>query len=320
MNNTESSTRVLRYGFLLVPNFTHIGFATAVEPLRMVNMISAQPCYQIITISSDGAAVSASNGVRVLPDYAIAATPLLDVLFVCGPNPLLRSGDQIILNWLRRLAGKGTALGGICTGSHILARAGLLNGYRCTIHWEDREQLIEDFPHIIVSPNLFELDRDRYTCSGGTAPVDMMLELVARLPNGKELAVTVSELMVCERIRSSGERQRIPLQQQLGSLQPKLTEAVAIMEANLEEPIAIDELAQYIALSRRQLERLFRTHLHCSPTDYYVKLRLQKARQLLRKTPASVADIALACGFISSSHFTTRYRKFYGVTPRSERC
>jgi transcriptional regulator GlxA family with amidase domain len=307
------------YGFLLVPNFTHIGFAAAIEPLRMANMVNGGELFQMVTISSNGAAVAGSNGVRVLPDCALQPAPAMNVLFVCGPNPLVYDGDKDVISWLRRLSRQRMALGGICTGSHILARAGLLDGYRCTIHWEDREQLIEEFPHIIVSPNLFELDRDRYTCSGGTAAVDMMLELISQLPDGKALAVAVSELMVCERIRSSSERQRVPLQQQLGTLQPKLTDAVTIMEANLEEPIAMDELARYIGLSRRQLERLFRDHLHSSPGDYYLRLRLQLARQLLRKTARPVAEVALSCGFISSSHFTTRYRKFYGVTPSLER-
>ena len=203
-----------------------------------------------------------------------------------------------------------SALGALCTGSYLLARAELLNGYRCTIHWENLASLREEYPRLIISSELFEVDRDRYTCSGGTAPLDMMLHLIARQQD-QPLAAAISEEFLCERIRGRHDRQRIPLRLRLGTSQPKLIEAVALMEANLEEPMSPDELALHVGLSRRQLERLFQKYLSCVPTRYYLELRLARARQLLLQTTMSIVDVAFACGFVSAPHFSKCYRDFF---------
>jgi transcriptional regulator GlxA family with amidase domain len=176
----------------------------------------------------------------------------------------------------------------------------------------------EEFPHLIVSPELFEIDRDRYTCSGGTAPLDMMLHLITQ-QHGRELAAAISEEFICERIRGHNDRQRIPLRLRLGTSQPKLVEAVSLMEANIEEPMSPDELALHVGLSRRQLERLFQKYLSCVPTRYYLELRLARARQLLLQTKMSIVDVAFACGFVSAPHFSKCYRDFFGLPPRDER-
>lgn len=307
------------YGFLLVPGFTLIGFSSAVETLRMANMAGDAELFHWSTISPDGAPVMASNGVPVQPDWALDQAPAMDTVFVCGSNPIPARIDPGCLNWLRRQARQGAALGGICTGSYWLARAGLLDGYRCTMHWEDTERLLTDFPDIIVSKRIYEIDRDRYTCSGGIAPVDLMVAIIRQQTGSHEIAAKVSELMVCERIRSTRDPQRIPLRQQIGTSQPKLTEVVTLMENNLEEPLSKEELAQFIHVSVRQLERLFQEYLKCTPNAYYLELRLQRARQLLLSTEQSIIDVAAACGFVSVTHFTHRYREYFGTTPGRER-
>lgn len=269
-------------GFLVIPNFTTIGFASAVETLRMANLAARRAMFQTLIIAADMEPVSASNGMRILPEYTIKDAPKLDMLFVVGPNPIVSDHNtRAILNWLRKLAHDQVALGGICTGSHLLARANLLTGYRCTIHWEDIEALKERFPGIIISSQLFELDRDRYTSSGGVASMDMCLQLIAREPGGREIAEHAAELLLCDRVRSSQERQRVPLRQRLGTSQPKLSQVVSIMEANLEDPVTLEELAQLNDISVRQLERLFHKHLQSTPSQYYLELRLSRARQLL---------------------------------------
>jgi transcriptional regulator GlxA family with amidase domain len=176
----------------------------------------------------------------------------------------------------------------------------------------------DEFPELIVSSELFELDRERYTCSGGTAPLDMMLTLVAR-NHGAELATSISEQFICERIRDSKDRQRIPLRQRFGASQPKLVETVELMENNIEEPMKLDELARHVGISRRQLERIFQKHLNCVPTRYYLELRLRRARELLLRTPRSIVDVAFSCGFVSAPHFSKCYRDFFGKPPREER-
>jgi transcriptional regulator GlxA family with amidase domain len=176
----------------------------------------------------------------------------------------------------------------------------------------------EAFPRVAVSYELFEIDRDRYTSAGGTAPLDMMLNLISQ-QIGADTATSISEAFACERIRGRHDRQRIPLQLRLGTSQPKLIEAVSIMESNIEEPISLDELARHVGVSRRQLERLFQKHLHCVPTRYYLELRLARARQLLLQTSISIVDVAFACGFVSAPHFSKCYRDYYGIPPREER-
>lgn len=323
--DTSATTKASRadsplcYGFLLVPGFTLIGFASATEPLRMVNRCDHGLRYRWHTISVDGQLTRSSNGVAVQPDYSMADCPPLDALFVCGSNPIPPRIERAHLDWLRKMAQRGAALGGICTGSFWLAKAGLLDGYRCTLHWEDAGRFLADFPKIAASTRLYEIDRDRYTCSGGIAPVDMMLNLIRRQADGDELAAMAAELMVCERIRSTDDRQRVPLRQRIGTSQPKLIEAAALIESNLEEPLSVDELARHVKLSARQLERLFNEHLQCTPGAYCLELRLARARQMMLGTEEAIIDIAAACGFASVAHFTRKYHEHFGIPPGKER-
>lgn len=305
-------------GFLQVPNYSMIAFAAAVEPLRVANLITGRELYRWHVVTLDGEPVAASNGLSMQPAIAASSVPRLDLLLVCSGVRVRDTATKSLLFWLRKFANTDAALGAICTGSYLLAKAELLNGYRCTIHWENMASMYEEFPQIIVSSELFEIDRDRYTCAGGAAPLDMMMNVIAAR-HGADLASAVSEVCICERIRGRNDRQRIPLRMRLGTSQPKLMKAVALMEANLEEPISLDELSQYVGLSRRQLERLFQKYLSCVPTRYYLELRLARARQLLLQTDMSIVDVAFACGFVSAPHFSKCYRDFFGIPPRDER-
>ncbi|MFO1352487.1 MAG: GlxA family transcriptional regulator [Gammaproteobacteria bacterium] len=313
-----SAAGPLTVGFILVPNFSMIAFSCALEALRMANYVSGSRLYAWLCLSADGGAVRASNNLAIVPDGGIDAARDLDIVLVCGGLGIDRVDCSDLLAWLRMQARRKRKLGGVCTGSYLLARAGVLDGYRCTIHWEHLASLREEFPHLIVSTELFEIDRDRYTCSGGTAPLDMMLHVISR-QHSAELALAISEEFICERIRDRHDRQRIPLRLRLGASQPKLTAAVALMEANIEEPMSPDEIARHVGLSRRQLERSFQKFLQRSPTRYYLELRLQRARLLLLQTSLSIVDVALACGFISAPHFSKCYRNLFGLPPRDER-
>jgi AraC family transcriptional regulator, glycine betaine-responsive activator len=318
MPEQGSTTKIRRIGFLLVADFSLIAFSAAFDALRMANRMRGQKIYEWQVLTYDGQPISSSSELTITPDGDAASATDLDILFVCAGDKVHLAADKSLLFWLRKLAQRKVALGAMCTGSYLLARAGLLDGYRCTIHWENMASMREEFPDVIVSPELFEIDRDRYTCSGGTAPLDMMLNIISR-QHGAQLAVAISEEFICERIRGRHDRQRVPLRLHLGTSQPKLAEAVALMEANLEEPMSLDELARHVRLSRRQLERLFQKHLSCVPTRYYLELRLAKARQLLLQTSMSIVDVAFASGFVSAPHFSKCYRDFYGIPPRDER-
>lgn len=318
MNSTHDPGKPIRLGFLLTPEYSMIAFASAIEPLRMANRLSGKRLYQWTTYTVDGEAVMASNGLEIRPDAAITEVGGLDTLFVCSGLDVERASDRATLSWLKKLGQQRMNFGALCTGAHVLARAGLLDGYRCTLHWENIASMREAFPRVVVSYELFEIDRDRFTSAGGTAPLDMMLNLITQ-QIGADTATAISEAFACERIRGRHDRQRIPLQLRLGTSQPKLIETVSIMESNIEEPISLDELARHVGVSRRQLERLFQKHLSCVPTRYYLELRLARARQLLLQTSISIVDVAFACGFVSAPHFSKCYRDYFGIPPREER-
>lgn len=305
-------------GFLLVPKFSMMAFAAAVEPLRAANRMSGHALYSWHLLTKDGAPVAASNGIVLSPESSIAEARHLTTMFVCAGLDVHLYRDKEVFSWLRRLARNGVHIGALCSASHILARAGLLEGYRCTIHWENLLGFSEEFPDIDVSADLFEIDRNRFTCSGGTAALDMMLHRIA--PRyGKELATAVSDQLIHDRIRGPQDQQRLTLQSRLGIRDAKLLSVVAQMEANIEEPLSRNALARSVELSTRQLERLFGDKLGGTPRRYYLGLRLRHARQMLLQTDLSVLGVALACGFVSASHFSKCYREYFDKTPRDER-
>jgi len=241
----------------------------------------------------------------------------LQRLFVVADEPPLAVSAPLATA-LKQLVRTGCVIGGLSAGVYPLAQLGLLDGYRAAVHWRWHDDFAERFPKVIATSHLFDWDRDRLTACGGLAVLDLLLALLAR-DHGAELAGAVSEELVVERIREGGERQRIPLQNRLGSSHPKLTQAVLLMEANIEEPLTTDEIAQHVCVSRRQLERIFKQYLNRVPSQYYLELRLNKARQMLMQTSKSIIQIGLSCGFSSGPHFSSAYRNFFGATPREDR-
>ena len=306
------------YGFFLHPRFSMLAFTSAVEPLRAANRLSGRKLYEWKIISHDGRPVSSSSLIEVLPHGGLDDFEMLpNVVVVAGLSAQFFE-DRKLFAWLRRLARRGCRIGALSTGSYTLAKAGLLDGYRCTIHWENLTGFREDFSNLDATGELFEIDRGRFTCSGGTAALDLMLSLMA-LEHGRTLATQVAEQFIHERIRDTHDRQRMSLRSRLGISHPKLLKVLELMEEHLEEPLPRSDLARRTGLSTRQLERLFRKFLGRTPTRYYQELRLCRARTLLTQTSLSVLDVALACGFVSASHFSKCYREFFRCTPREER-
>ena len=290
-----------KLGFLLIENFSLMAFTSAVEPLRSANRMAGRTLYEWRLYSIDGGPVSASNGIQVVPHAPMSEVDREKITVLVTGIDVHRYEDDQVLGFLRRMARTGSAIGALCTGAHVLARAGLLENRRCTIHWENLGGFTEEFPEIEVSSDLYEIDRDRFTCSGGTASLDMMLHLIGR-QHGQTLANQVSEQFIHDRIREPHDHQRMELRARLGVSHPKLISVIGEMEGNLEEPLSQTDLADRAGLSTRQLERLFQVfglHTH----RYYLTLRLQRARQLLVQTSMSILSVALACGFVSASHF-----------------
>ncbi|MBT5265198.1 MAG: GlxA family transcriptional regulator [Rhodospirillaceae bacterium] len=308
----------LQVDFVLVPEFSLMAFTSAVEPLRSANRMSGRLLYRWRILSRDGEPVQASNGIEVVAAGSIRDTDRAKVVCVVAGINVHDHVDDRTVGFLRRMARQGAAVGALCTGTHILAKAGLLDDRSCTIHWENIGGFIEEFPEIETTTDIYEIDRDRFTCSGGIAALDMMLHLIGR-QHGQSLANDISEQFIHDRIREPHDHQRMELRTRLGVSHPKLIAVISEMEGNLEEPLSQTELAVEAGLSTRQLERLFRKYLASTPTRYYLNLRLQRARHLLAQTSMSILSVALACGFVSASHFSKCYRECFGKTPRAER-
>jgi transcriptional regulator GlxA family with amidase domain len=315
---TAAATVPFTAGFLLVPGFPMMAFAAAIEPLRAANRLCGEPRFAWRLYSHDGAAVRASNGIEFAADGALDEARGLQLLLVCAGTRDRLPGETNLAKALRRLAHRGCAVGGISLGAYVLARAGLLDGCRCAVHWENLAAFAEEFPRVRTTADLFAVDGRRYTCSGGTAALDMMLQLIAAR-HGVALAKAVSEQFIHPQIRDAGEPQRMAIRARLGVANAKLVAAVGVMESALDEPRDVAAIAAAVDLSRRQLERLFARYLDTTPRAHYLALRLERARMLLRQSTRPILDIAVASGFGSASHFSRCYRELYGRRPSDER-
>lgn len=314
----KEMSQVQRVGFLTLNNFSLIAFSNAVEVLRMANYLSGKEIYQWFVITPDGEPVKASNGLAFSQSTTLDVAGIPDVLLVCGGVNVQNATTPSVVRILRLLDKQGIWLGAICTGSYALAKAGLLDGYRCTIHWENMASLCEEFPNISFLQELFVIDNNRCTCAGGIAPLDLMLTFIsARF--GKKLVAEISDQFMVERARDGKDKQHIPVAARVGSSHKALVEVSALMESNIEEPLSLDELARLAGLSQRHLQRMFRQALSMTPMNYYLNLRLKRARTLLLQTEMSIMSITVACGFQSSCHFSKSYRGLFGYSPSIER-
>ncbi len=304
--------------FLLLERFTLMAFAAALEPLRLANRMANKPLYEWQLISENGETVRCSNGTEVAVSGGMGDIANDALIVVCGGVNVQRATTPGVLSWLRKRARYGNPVAGICTGAWTLAKAGLLDGHRATIHWENHDALIEDFPEIILTKSVFVIHGKRMTSAGGTAPLDLMLTLITN-DEGADLAHAIADQLVYSAIRTTRDTQRLSIPARIGVRHPKLAQVIALMENHIEDPISPADLADQVDMSTRQLERLFRRYLNRSPKRYYMELRLERARNLLMQTDMSVISVALATGFTSPSHFSKCYRAHYDTTPYRER-
>ena len=311
--------------FFLVPDFTMVAFATAIEPLRIANRMLGFEAYRWRLASADGRPVKASNSVECAVDTSLdderrklGGPDRPSMVVVCSGINVESYANNSVFAWLREEYNRGVAVGGLCTGAHVLASAGLLSNKRCAIHWENLPGFSEKYPKANVFADLYEVDQNIYTCAGGTASLDMMLKLIG--DDFDETTVNrVCEQMLTDRVRSPTDRQRLPLRARLGVQNAKVLAIIELMEANLAEPLSLVEIADGVGLSRRQIERLFRQEMGRSPARYYLEIRLDRARHLLVQSSLPVVEVAVACGFVSASHFSKCYRELYARSPQQER-
>jgi len=307
-----------RFVFVLLENFTLLSFAAAVDCLRLANRMSGKQLYAWRVIGEGGETVRSSTGTVFHLDGDLEDMHRDDALVLCGGADVQQSTTKRLLAWLRREARKGLTMGGLCTATYALARAGLLDGKRATIHWENQDSFAEEFDEVDLTKSVFTIDGNRITTAGGTSSIDLFLQVIAN-EHGEELATAVADQQIYSSIRTDQDTQRLSVPTRIGVRHPKLSQVIQMMEQNIEEPISPSILAKDVGMSTRQLERLFRRYLNRSPKRYYMELRLQKARNLLMQTDMSVINVALACGFASPSHFSKCYRAHYETTPYRER-
>jgi transcriptional regulator GlxA family with amidase domain len=323
MSGTDPRRRL--FSFYLLPDFTLLAFSSAIEALRLANAAVGFDAYAWRFVSEDGRGVRSSCGLDLATHSSLAEERALlgggsrpSMAVVCGGVNIQRHRTRPAAAWLRECRRRGVALASLCTGSDILADAGLLDGRRCTIHWENLPDFAERFPALQVSTGVYEIDGDVYTCAGGSASFDMMLHLIQQ-DFGEAVVSRVCDQALVERVRAPSARQRLPLRTQLGTSDPAILAVVEEMQANLMEPLPLPDLAAKVGLSLRQVERLFRREMGRSPARYYLELRLERAHLLLSQSALPIIEIAVACGFIGGSHFWNAYRKAYGCTPKQTR-
>lgn len=312
MSEAPAGTQIVT--LLLVEGFSMMSVASAIEPLRSLNRLIDREAWRWRMASLDGGVLAASNGIPIPTEAAETALPGSHYFLVCGGLRIQSVDERRYLAILRKAVRAGVRVGSLSTGTYLLARAGLLDGYRSTIHWENRPAFQEEFPELICTDKLYEIDRDRLTCSGGTAAMDLMLHLITER-HGADLARRVANQFHHDRIRDERDNQSGGRLERMTSLPPAVRSAVRLMQRHVEDTISIAEIAEKVGMSPRQLERLFLRYLQTSPARYYLSLRIDRARELLLYSDRPILEVAIAAGFTSTSHFAHWFRKLHGVRP-----
>lgn len=312
MSEAPAGTQIVT--LLLVEGFSMMSVASAIEPLRSLNRLIDREAWRWRLASLDGGVLAASNGIPIPTEAAETALPGSHYFFVCGGLRIQSVDERRYLAILRKAVRSGVRVGSLSTGTYLLARAGLLDGYRSTIHWENRPAFQEEFPELVCTDKLYEIDRDRMTCSGGTAAMDLMLHLITER-HGADLARRVANQFHHDRIRDERDNQSGGRLERMTSLPPAVRSAVRLMQRHVEDTISIAEIAEKVGMSPRQLERLFLRYLQTSPARYYLSLRIDRARELLLYSDRPVLEVAIAAGFTSTSHFAHWFKKLQGVRP-----
>ena len=307
-----------RFVFVLMEHFTLLSFSSALDALRIANRMSGKKLYDWTFIGESDEFVSCSAGTQFKLDNPLIELHRDDTILLCGGTAIQESTTKKLIGWLRREARRGLVIGGLCTAAYPMAKAGLLDEKKATIHWENQDSFAEEFLEVELTKTVFVCDGNRYTTAGGTSSIDLLLKIIAD-DHGEDLANAVADQMIYSSIRTDQDTQRLSVPTRIGVRHPKLSKVIQMMEINIEEPISPSILAKDVGMSTRQLERIFRRYLDRSPKRYYMELRLQKARNLLMQTDMSVINVALACGFASPSHFSKCYRAHYDTTPYRER-
>ncbi|AZT83827.1 GlxA family transcriptional regulator [Marinobacter sp. NP-4(2019)] len=312
----------LRIGFILREHFSMVTFTAAVDTLVTTNLITPEPVFEHFTVGTGSRTVLSDLGIEVSTGTTLDSLAIkpghVDMLIVCGGYRSQLDPEPYLLNTLRTANQKGIRLGGLWNGGVSLVQAGLMEHHACALHPDNHAYVRENFPNVKVSTNAYEIEDHHATCAGPVSALEMMLKLIGELLHNPHIVRAVREILSCDQVAE----QVGPMPLNMGD-DPTLPEALqtllALMRANIEEPLSLLELSECANISRRQVERLFQNHLDTSPSRYYLELRLVHARRLLMQTNRSILNISLASGFVSSSHFSNCFKDYYGITPSEAR-
>lgn len=301
------------FAFLALPRFTLLAFSSAIEPLRIANQLTQQPLYSWSLVSTDGAPVECSAGVKVKVDLGLAPLDRDTTVVVCSGTDASEAADRKVLAWLRGHQRRGGRIGAICTGAYTLARAGLLGDDSPAVHWENRPAFREMYD---VEPvqQIYVIGTRHFSCAGGGASLDMMLDLIGQ-DHGQKLAESVAEMCLHSRRRSANVSQTSFQPAALATRHPGIAKVIAAMRANLASPLDQEKLAEIFGRTSRHLERIFKSVTGATPKSYYLGLRLEEAKNLLSETEMTVLDVAGATGFKSRSSFAKAYKARYQRSP-----
>lgn len=316
------SGELCRVGFVLQEHFSMMAFTAAVDALVTANLVRTNPLFSYQTYGLDSAPVTSDLGIEIathstLTTLAQEITKTPDILIICGGFRCNTSENTLLSQTLRQAAKQGLTLGGLWNGAIALAHSGLLDNMSCALHPDNHAFMREKFPKTQVADQVFISDNKRLTCAGPVSALEMMLNMIEHT-HGKQVVRAIREILSCDQLSESSNQKLTPIGDD-PCLPKTLRDLIELMAANIEEPMSVDDLTDYVDISRRQAERLFQTHLDTSPGRYYLELRITHARRLLLQSNASVTNIALASGFVSTSHFSNCYKDYFGISPSHAR-
>jgi transcriptional regulator GlxA family with amidase domain len=304
--------------FLLIEEFSHLAFSCALEPLRIANLVADREFYRWQLSSVDGQSARCSNKAVTLVDRGLTPSERGEKLILVSGINVQHHVTPELLRYLRAERARGTPIGAICSGAYVLAEAGFLEERKAAVHWEYHDVFAERFPSVNLTKSVFVADEKFVTASGGAAVADLMLHMIAR-DHGKDLAAAVADQMVYNAVREGSATQKVSIRSRYGLRNSRLGEAIRLIEDNVEAPLSSPEIADRLGVSTRQLERMFERYMNTSPKRYIMELRLHRARNLIVQSDQAITEIAMACGFTSTSHFSKVYREHFGNTPGSQR-
>ncbi|SIS45478.1 GlxA family transcriptional regulator [Neptunomonas antarctica] len=318
----ELTVKPLIVGFVLLEHFSMMAFTAAVDALVTANLVNTVALFSHITIGIDSQTVNSDLGIEISTNTYLKQVPLegnnaADVLIICGGFRCALEEKPPLSSVLKAAEKQGLTLGGIWNGAIALAHAGLLDGHSCAAHPDNHAYIKERFSQVRLSPNTLVIEEKLISCAGPVSALQIMLSLIEQT-QGSHLARAVREILSCDQVTENNDHTLL-LAGDNSAFPVALRNLLALMHTNIDEPLHLEELAALVSLSRRQIERMFQTYLETSPSRYYLELRLSYARRLLQQSNESIINISLACGFISTSHFSHCFKDYFGIPPSATR-